>query len=137
MFGFSLGKLVVLAAIIAAVWYGFKFLHRLEARRAAQQKVRRGKRLKGEDDELFNGAFWTGRKALELGLVDGVGDMRTVLRDRFGKHVRLRLVQGRRSWLQRRLGFRTGDAPTFEGGRWAADLLAAVEERFLWSRIGL
>ena len=39
MFGFSLGKLAVLAAIIAAVWYGFRFLTQLEARRA-QQKVR-------------------------------------------------------------------------------------------------
>jgi hypothetical protein len=26
MFGFSIGKLLVLAAIIAAVWYGFKFV---------------------------------------------------------------------------------------------------------------
>lgn len=39
MFGFSLPKLVVLAAIIAAVWYGFKFLGRLEARRKAELKA--------------------------------------------------------------------------------------------------
>jgi ClpP class serine protease len=33
---------------------------------------RRGKRLKGDEAELFSGAFWTGRKALELGLIDGI-----------------------------------------------------------------
>lgn len=38
MFGFSLPKLLVLAAIIAAVWYGFKFLGRLEAKRKAELK---------------------------------------------------------------------------------------------------
>lgn len=39
MFGFSLPKLVVLAVIIAAVWYGFKFLGRLEAKRKAELKA--------------------------------------------------------------------------------------------------
>ncbi len=41
MFGFSLQKLVVLAAIIAAVWYGFKFVGRLDtARKAAPMSAR-------------------------------------------------------------------------------------------------
>ncbi len=39
MFGFSLPKLIVLAAIIAVVWYGFKFLGRLEAKRKAELKA--------------------------------------------------------------------------------------------------
>ena len=71
-------------------------------------RSRRGKRLKGEEREVFSGAFWTGRRALELGLVDGIGDLRTVLRDRFGDKVRMRLVQGKRGFLSRRLGFRAG-----------------------------
>ena len=39
MFGLSLPKLLVLAAIVAAVWYGFKFLGRLEAKRKAELKA--------------------------------------------------------------------------------------------------
>ncbi len=35
MFGFSLQKLLVLAAVIALVWYGFKFLGRLQDQRKA------------------------------------------------------------------------------------------------------
>ena len=70
-------------------------------------KRRRGKKLKG--DRLFTGEFWTGRKALELGLVDALGDLRTVCRDRFGEKVRLVVVGERRGWLKRRFGL-TGRA---------------------------
>ncbi len=98
---------------------------------------RRGKRLKGDDKEVFSGAFWTGKQALELGLIDGIGDLRTVLRDRFGKQVRLRVVQPRRSWLKRRLGFRSGGGMEPLGSGWGGDLLASIEERFLWNRLGL
>ena len=39
MFGFSLQKLIVLVGIIAAVWYGFKLISRLDAARKAEAKV--------------------------------------------------------------------------------------------------
>lgn len=42
MFGFSLQKLLVLAGIIAAVWYGFQWLSRLDKQRKADQKVQGG-----------------------------------------------------------------------------------------------
>jgi len=104
-------------------------------------RSRRGKRLKGEEKEVFSGAFWTGNRALQLGLVDGIGDLRTVLRDRFGDKVRMRLVQVRRGFLSRRLGFRAGGDHLSGGGPgpsgWAGELIAAVEERFLWNRLGL
>jgi serine protease SohB len=100
-------------------------------------RSRRGKRLKGDEKEVFSGAFWTGTRALELGLVDGIGDLRSVLRDRFGDKVRLRLVQARRGFLSRRLGFRAGADGLPAPAGWAAELLAAVEERFLWNRFGL
>jgi uncharacterized protein len=42
MFGFSFYKLLVLVAVVAAVWYGFKFIGRLQDQRAADQKLRAG-----------------------------------------------------------------------------------------------
>src|ERR1044072_4408088 len=45
-------------------------------------KARRGDRLASEDD-LFTGEVWTGAKAAELGLVDGVGNMRAVIAERY------------------------------------------------------
>jgi signal peptide peptidase SppA len=96
----------------------------------AQVRSSRGARLKGDDDTLFNGEFWTGRRALELGLVDGIGDLRSEMRARFGEKVRFCVVGAPTSWLRRRLGL--SGPPD-----WARDLLAAAEERALWARFGL
>ncbi|MGV9709757.1 S49 family peptidase [Gordonia sp. NPDC003424] len=46
-------------------------------------RQRRGKRLDAPDDELFSGDIWVGERAMEVGLVDGVGVMRSVLAERF------------------------------------------------------
>ena len=39
MFGFSLQKLLVLALLVGAVWYGFKFFGRLDGSRKRVEKV--------------------------------------------------------------------------------------------------
>lgn len=93
-------------------------------------RQRRGDKLVGDDDTLFNGDIWTGRRAMDLGLIDGLGDLRSTMRARHGDKVRLRLVGERRGWLRRR--FRLD-----QGGPLAADALAALEERLSWSRWGL
>ncbi|HYG88224.1 MAG TPA: S49 family peptidase [Azospirillum sp.] len=100
----------------------------------AMVRARRGDKLKGPEEELFSGAFWAGRRALEFGLIDGIGDVRGVLRSRFGEKVRLHVVHGPRLWWKR-FPFRGQARP------WAAELadaaLGAVEERALWARFGL
>ncbi len=100
-------------------------------------RERRGAKLAAPEEELFSGEFWTGRRALELGLIDGIGDMRTVLRERFGDRVRLRLIGDRRRWWRRRFGFTGGWREPPDAGHWVAGALAAVEERLLWGRFGL
>jgi serine protease SohB len=100
-------------------------------------KARRGGKLTGPQDELFSGAYWTGRRALELGLVDAVGDLRSVLRERFGDKLVTPLVSAERGWLGRRLlGAGTGEgAPAHFG--FAEDLISALEARAIWARYGL
>ena len=63
-------------------------------------KERRGAKLK-DDPDLFTGLFWTGKKGLELGLVDALGDMRSVLKDRFGPKTRLQLITPPRGFFGR------------------------------------
>ena len=41
MFGFSLTKLLVLAAIVSAIWYAFRLIGRLDQRRKREIKARR------------------------------------------------------------------------------------------------
>ena len=102
-------------------------------------RERRGRRLRGDDDMLFSGEFWSGRRAIELGLVDGLGELRGVLRDRFGERVRIRPVAVRRG-LRRRLGLGVFDgSPAFgvDAGAVGAEILAALDEWAMWKRYGL
>jgi signal peptide peptidase SppA len=95
----------------------------------AQVRARRGSRLKADETTLFSGEVWTGKRALELGLIDGLGDLRSVMRGRYGDKVKLLPIGVERGLLRRlRIGGPQG---------WAEDLLAAAEERALWARYGL
>jgi signal peptide peptidase SppA len=94
-------------------------------------KLRRGDRLNGSDDDLFTGEFWSGVKGLTLGLIDGIGDLRETLRQRYGEDVELKFIEPRRPFFALpRLGF-----PAQAGI--GADLVIALEDRAMWSRIGL
>ena len=46
-------------------------------------KEGRGAKLKGSDAELFSGDFWLGTRAVELGLVDGLGSLADVMEREF------------------------------------------------------
>jgi len=104
-------------------------------------KERRGAKLK-DDPDLFTGLFWTGRKGLELGLVDALGDMRTTLKQRFGEKTQLKLISQQRGLLSRFGLFGSalrGNQPAVADIAAAAahGLADAAEERALWSRFGL
>lgn len=107
-------------------------------------KERRGARLAAPDEELFNGAFWAGLKAMQLGLIDGIADVRSKMRALHGDEVRLRVVPigggGLMSRLRRPAGFSLGtvaEAPASLGSAVAGDVISAIEARALWSRFGL
>ncbi|MGB7579452.1 MAG: S49 family peptidase [Pseudolabrys sp.] len=100
-------------------------------------KERRGSKLNGSDKTLFSGEFWTAQKAIELGLADRIGDLRSTLRERFGEKVHTPLISGERSLFGRRLaGVGFLDAVTRQPGL-ADDFISALETRALWGRYGL
>jgi signal peptide peptidase SppA len=93
-------------------------------------RSRRAGKLKANEKDLFTGAFWTGRRGLELGLVDGIGHLHGVLRVKFGELVEITEISPSKGWGLKRLGFGSAtDLPE------AA--LNALETRALWSRFGL
>jgi signal peptide peptidase SppA len=100
-------------------------------------KQSRGARLNGAGETLFSGEYWTGSKAVALGLADGIGDMRSVLRQRFGEDVATPLISPPRSWLGRPQSGVAVLQQLSEGGGLAHGLISALEERALWSRYGL
>jgi serine protease SohB len=96
-------------------------------------KASRGDKLKGQEKDLFSGEFWSGKKALELGLVDEIGNLRDFLRKRYGKKVRTPLIAAPTSLLRRLRGASTG----LPDAAWADSLISTLEARSLWSRYGL
>lgn len=86
-------------------------------------------------ENLFTGAVWTGRQALRVGLVDGLGDVRSILRQRFGDKVVLRVVAEKQGSFVSRLLRRAGPGSASLG--LAGEALGAIEERAAWARYGL
>jgi signal peptide peptidase SppA len=103
-------------------------------------KERRGARIEQAGDSLFTGAFWSGRKALELGLIDGLADIRSKMREIYGDEVRFSLVMPSTSWFRRRRSVSLQGSGAldfgFSSGGLAADLISAIEARAIWSRFG-
>lgn len=93
---------------------------------------RRGEKLTAPDAELFDGDIWTGSQALSLGLIDGLGDLRTVMRKLFGERVNIRTVAPATNPLRRWVG---GGASRVEEHTLAA--LSALEDWAHWKRFGL
>lgn len=94
-------------------------------------RLRRRDRLKGDDEALFSGDFWSGRQAAEFGLIDGIADLRGKMREKYGEKVKLRVVAPQRSWVQRRFGLDSRPS------HWSHDVIGALDERAQWSRYGL
>lgn len=122
----------------------------LHQRFIAWVRSRRGDRLKPEQEpELLEGKFWTGMRGIELGLADGEGALQRTLRERYGARTRFRVLRARQG-LARRIGLAGASSVwdigsplsgladgSWADGSWADGLVAAVEERALWSRFGL
>lgn len=90
---------------------------------------RRAGRLDEGDADLFTGAFWSGRRAIELGLIDGLGNMHQILRERYGAELVLKLMErSQAAWWRRFNPF---------GGAPLEAVVEAVETRILMSRFGL
>jgi signal peptide peptidase SppA len=87
---------------------------------------RRGDRLSGSED-LFTGDVWLGARAVELGLIDGVGSLRQVITERY-PDAEISVAEPKKALLAR-LGI---GAPAA-----ASALLDAVQHKAAWSRFGL
>jgi len=102
-------------------------------------KGSRGARLRGPEKTVFSGEYWAGGRAVELGLADGIGDLRSTLRARFGDDVVTPLISATRGWfgrVQPAVGALDQLRWHADAG-WAEDIISAIEARALWARYGL
>ncbi|MDA9468479.1 S49 family peptidase [Bradyrhizobium sp. CCBAU 53415] len=103
-------------------------------------KESRGARLKGADDSLFTGEYWAGESAIALGLADGIGDLRSILRARYGEKVLTPMIAQPTGLLSGLLGRKSpgaGQLSALESMAGLPDeLISAVETRAIWAKFG-
>src|SRR6267378_1973273 len=92
----------------------------------------RGARLKGSDDTLFSGEYWAGETSISLGLADGIGDLRSILRARYGEKVLTPVIAPASGLLGGLFGRRSPGAGSLSGAGGALaglpdDLISALE----------
>ena len=92
----------------------------------------RGDRLRAADETLFTGDIWTGRQAVEVGLIDGLADMRGEMRKRYGDKVKFQRADVRHGLLSRLRGGMSGRAGMDPGA-----LIGALDDWAQWKRFRL
>ena len=90
----------------------------------------RGSKLKDpEKNNIFTGEFWTGKSALNLGLIDGIGNADQVLKEKFGDKVIIKNFEKPKGFIARKLSSSIQDP---------VDRFANIlEEKSMWQKFGL
>ncbi len=96
----------------------------------AHVKSRRGERL-NEEEPLFTGSFWTGARAKQLGLIDEIGAMHSVIAQRFGENVKLKHITAKKGL------FSLAGSSTSMGAAISQELVGEIDQRHHWARFGL
>ena len=96
-------------------------------------RERRGDRLTGADKDVFEGQFWTALPAIDLGIIDGIGEARSFAKEKFGENIKFAEFGPDKGLLSSLIG---GDA------RLAANTLPdafaeTLETKAIWGRFGL
>ena len=92
-------------------------------------KKRRGSKINEKDfNEVFSGLFWVGKKAIDLGLADGLGSIYNIIEQKFGKKAKIKFIDQKKSFIQKRLSSSLLDTDS---------LIQKIEEKALLSRFGL
>lgn len=92
------------------------FIEHVQTRRAGKLDT---------ETELFTGEVWLAQKAHSLGLIDGIGHIKPMLKERFGEKVKIRRYGVRRPFLSR------------FGAQIMDDAIGSIEERAAYAQFGL
>ena len=94
-------------------------------------KDARGDKLKGVQKTLFSGQVWNGVEATKMGLIDGVGDIRSVMKEKLGDSVKFKRIKEEKGLLKGMLGMHSPKASI------ADEIVKTIETRGEWGKFGL
>ena len=90
----------------------------------------RGTKIKEpEKNNIFTGEFWTGAAALKLGLIDGIGNVDQVLKEKFGDKVIIKNFEKQKSFIAKKLSSSTYDSVN--------SIANIIVEKSMWQKFGL
>ena len=92
------------------------------------EESRSSKLKKKKNTDLFTGEFWSGSKAKELGLIDGIGNAEEILKEKFGEDVVIKKFEKPKSWLNKKLSGASENQ--------IENLLNILEEKSIWQIYG-
>ena len=93
------------------------------------ENSRRSKLKDPEKNNIFTGEFWTGKTALKLGLIDGIGNADQVLKEKFGEKVVIKNFEKPKGFLAKKLSSSVSDP--------VDKIISALEEKSMWQKFGL
>lgn len=96
-------------------------------------KHNRKDKLRASEDVLFNGDFWLAEEAMELGLIDGLGDYKTIIEAKFGKKIKYEYIEEKKGLIASMLGAEA----KLSTSSIVDEALSSIEERSSWNKFGL
>ena len=96
----------------------------------------RGKKINKKNKNIFSGSFWAGKEAIKLGLVDGIGDLKTVMEKKFGEKLRYISIKPKKSFLKSILSKSFYSRDLVDTKKIINDMMTYMENRNIWGRYG-
>jgi len=90
---------------------------------------RGSKLIEPEKNNIFTGEFWTGKTALKLGLIDGIGNADQVLKEKFGDKIVIKKFEKQKGFIAKKLSSSIQDP--------VESLANILEEKSMWQKFGL
>ena len=94
------------------------------------------KKINKQNKNIFSGSFWTGKEAIKLGLVDGIGDLKTIMEKKFGEKLRYVSIKPKKSFLKGILSKSFYSKDLLDTKKIINDMMTYMESRNIWGRYG-
>ena len=99
-------------------------------------KKSRNKKINKENKEIFSGSFWAGKEAVKLGLVDGIGDLKTIIERKFGNNIKYIFIKPKKSFLKSIFSKSYYSKDLVDTKKIINDIMTYMESRDIWRRYG-
>ena len=93
--------------------------------------VLKSRKKKIKPTQVFNGEFWTGEQGKNIGLVDSNENLNSYLEKHYGKKIKIRHIEEKKSFIKNLFSSRYGSNDLVD------QFIQAIKENSFWSRYGL